>query len=73
MNFQCLSGGFSRVSSAWGNGLCAVTTVAIASGLYAQPALAHHPLGGRLPTNAFEGLMSGLAHPILGLDIFCLF
>lgn len=70
MNFQCLSGGFSRVSSAWGNGLCAVTTVAIASGLYAQPALAHHPLGGRLPTNAFEGLMSGLAHPILGLDHF---
>ena len=32
------------------------------------PALAHHPLGGRLPANAFEGLFSGLAHPVVGFD-----
>ena len=34
----------------------------------ATPALAHHPLGGRIPGNFFEGFMSGLAHPVIGLD-----
>lgn len=32
--------------------------------------LAHHPLGGRLPSNFFEGFMSGVAHPVIGLDHF---
>ena len=36
--------------------------------LFATPALAHHPLGGRLPSNFFEGIMSGFGHPILGFD-----
>lgn len=36
--------------------------------LLSPPALAHHPLGGRLPSNAFEGLFSGLAHPVIGMD-----
>lgn len=31
-------------------------------------ALAHHPMGGATPSNLFEGLASGLAHPIIGLD-----
>lgn len=35
-----------------------------------QPALAHHPLGGRIPANFFEGFFSGLAHPLIGLDHF---
>lgn len=34
----------------------------------AQPAAAHHAMGGKLPTNFFEGLLSGLAHPVIGLD-----
>jgi len=34
------------------------------------PVLAHHPMGGRTPANAFEGLLSGLGHPIIGLDHF---
>ena len=38
--------------------------------LLAAPALAHHPLGGRLPGSAFEGFLSGLAHPVLGPDHF---
>lgn len=58
------------LSNGFGSLFCSLGTVALASALYAQPALAHHPLGGRLPANAFEGLMSGLAHPILGLDHF---
>ncbi len=33
-------------------------------------ALAHHPLDGATPSNFFEGFMSGLAHPIIGLDHF---
>lgn len=36
----------------------------------AHPALAHHASGGDLPVNAFEGFMSGLAHPVIGLDHF---
>jgi urease accessory protein len=34
----------------------------------AQGALAHHPLDGRLPSTWLEGFLSGLAHPILGID-----
>ncbi|MUL39497.1 HupE/UreJ family protein [Gloeocapsopsis dulcis] len=34
----------------------------------AQQALAHHPLGGETPTNFFEGFLSGLGHPVIGLD-----
>ncbi len=58
------------LSNGFGSLFCTLGTVVLASGLYAQPALAHHPLGGRLPASAFEGLMSGLAHPILGPDHF---
>lgn len=36
----------------------------------ASPAFAHHPLGGATPGNGFDGLMSGLGHPILGPDHF---
>ncbi|MCM1982308.1 HupE/UreJ family protein [Lyngbya confervoides] len=32
------------------------------------PAWAHHPLGGRLPSTFLEGFLSGLGHPVLGLD-----
>lgn len=34
----------------------------------AAPAFAHHPLGGKLPANFFEGIMSGFGHPVIGLD-----
>ncbi|TQM94858.1 HupE/UreJ family protein [Roseinatronobacter monicus] len=36
--------------------------------LLATPALAHHPLGGEAPQTIFHGLISGLAHPVIGLD-----
>lgn len=36
----------------------------------AQQALAHHAIGGRIPSNFFEGFLSGLAHPVIGLDHF---
>lgn len=34
----------------------------------ARPAFAHHAMDGRLPSTAWEGLLSGLAHPVIGLD-----
>ena len=35
-----------------------------------QPAAAHHPFSGETPNNFFEGFLSGLGHPIIGLDHF---
>lgn len=36
--------------------------------LAATPALAHHPLGDVAPQTFAHGLLSGLAHPVIGLD-----
>ncbi|MEA2953017.1 MAG: urease accessory protein [Alphaproteobacteria bacterium] len=36
--------------------------------LLAEPAAAHHVMGGRMATTFGEGFLSGLGHPILGLD-----
>src|SRR5512133_3518590 len=38
--------------------------------LAAQPALAHHVMGGRMPATFAEGILSGLGHPVIGLDHF---
>ena len=32
------------------------------------PAFAHHPTGGQLPASVMSGLLSGIGHPIIGLD-----
>ncbi len=32
------------------------------------PALAHHAMGGVTPSTAWQGLVSGLAHPVIGPD-----
>jgi urease accessory protein len=34
----------------------------------AGPALAHHVVGGKMPVSFAEGLLSGLGHPVIGLD-----
>lgn len=34
----------------------------------ATPALAHHPMGGETPGTIMDGLLSGIGHPIIGLD-----
>ena len=44
----------------------ALLTVALTAG----PAFAHHVMGGRTPTSFADGLLSGLGHPIIGLDHF---
>jgi urease accessory protein len=38
--------------------------------LLAEPALAHHVMGGRMPESFGDGFLSGLGHPIIGLDHF---
>ena len=38
--------------------------------LAAAPAFAHHVMGGRTPETFTQGLLSGLAHPVIGLDHF---
>jgi urease accessory protein len=36
--------------------------------LAAFPAFAHHVMGGRTPSTFMEGFLSGLGHPVIGLD-----
>ena len=36
----------------------------------AAPALAHHLMGGKTPAAFADGLLSGLGHPVIGLDHF---
>jgi len=35
-----------------------------------EPAVAHHVMGGEMPKTAMQGLLSGLGHPVIGLDHF---
>ncbi len=49
------------------NGL-GVGPLALLSILLATPASAHHAMGGATPSNGWEGLLSGLVHPVIGLD-----
>ena len=45
-------------------GACAV----FAAMAVAAPAWAHHVMGGELPQTFLQGLLSGLGHPVIGLD-----
>ena len=42
--------------------VCAALAVAV------EPAFAHHLMGGRMPATFADGLLSGLGHPVIGLD-----
>lgn len=57
-----LQQGFARVLTG------TVALAAVAGGV--TPASAHHVMGGRLPATFMEGLLSGLGHPVIGLDHF---
>ena len=37
-------------------------------GLTSLPVLAHHPFDGQTPSNFVEGFLSGLGHPVVGID-----
>lgn len=49
-------------------GTAAALTAALAVAGTAGPALAHHAMGGETPSTLGEGLLSGLAHPVIGFD-----
>jgi urease accessory protein len=51
-----------------GNMTTKMMAIGLGSTLVISPALAHHPLGGKMVSNPLEGLLSGLAHPVIGLD-----
>jgi urease accessory protein len=36
----------------------------------AEPVFAHHLMGGKMPATFGEGILSGLGHPVIGLDHF---
>lgn len=38
------------------------------SAFYVAPAFAHHVMGGSMPATFAEGVLSGLGHPVIGLD-----
>lgn len=40
----------------------------LASAATAVPALAHHAMGGQLPQTFAQGLLSGIGHPVIGID-----
>ncbi|NJM97845.1 MAG: HupE/UreJ family protein [Phormidesmis sp. RL_2_1] len=46
----------------------AAISAALAMLLAAAPAMAHHPFGRQAPQTIFEGFVSGIGHPVLGLD-----
>ena len=48
----------------------AASVVAVCAAALPRCANAHHAMGGAVPGTALEGLISGLAHPVIGLDHF---
>ncbi len=49
-------------------GLVSIFFLGINFLLNAPPASAHHAMGGKLPANFGEGFLTGLAHPVIGID-----
>jgi urease accessory protein len=45
---------------------CRTALLAAPFFLLCAPASAHHVMGGKLPSTFFEGLLSGLGHPVIG-------
>lgn len=50
--------------------LLSVPLLAILLTIAATPAFAHHPMGGKLPITWLDGFLSGIAHPLIGVDHF---
>jgi urease accessory protein len=46
----------------------ALALVPVVLAASASPALAHHAMGGQVPDTLATGLLSGLGHPVIGVD-----
>ncbi len=44
--------------------------LAVMSVMGVEPAFAHHVMGGEMPQTFLQGFLSGLGHPVIGLDHF---
>ena len=44
------------------------SSVLLSVSLLAAPALAHHPNGSEIPSNFVQGFLSGIGHPVIGID-----
>lgn len=44
--------------------------VLAAFALLTEPAFAHHLMGGHMPATFMQGILSGLGHPVIGIDHF---
>jgi urease accessory protein len=42
--------------------------LALLAAAWLAPAAAHHPVGGTTPATLVQGLLSGIGHPVIGLD-----
>lgn len=49
-------------------GIKTIISVGVILLLSATPTLAHHPMGGKTPQNFIQGFISGMGHPIVGID-----
>ena len=49
-------------------GLVSIALLGISLLFNAAPALAHHPNGGKIPSTFIEGFLSGIGHPVIGID-----
>lgn len=49
-------------------GYAAAAAAAVGTAGIAGTAFAHHPMGGATPATLGEGLLSGLGHPVIGVD-----
>ena len=50
--------------------LAAFLAAFIGLALLAEPAFAHHVMGGKMPQTFGQGFLSGLGHPVIGIDHF---
>jgi urease accessory protein len=61
---------YFKFSQLWARRLAALLSLLVVLLGMASPALAHHAMAGNTPRNFLEGLVSGLAHPVIGVDHF---
>jgi urease accessory protein len=45
-----------------------IAAIAMVVTMAAEPAWAHHVMGGNMPETLMQGLLSGLGHPVIGID-----
>jgi urease accessory protein len=54
----------------WRDAVLKKIAFAVAAFAFAEPAFAHHLMGGHQATTFGQGLLSGLGHPVIGVDHF---